>query len=128
MTVDVDLDSVRIAVVLHDEPNPRDLKLLRRLVERNGTWVLVKVFAAVAVWLVLHLTRAALVLVVRLLTGAMARADRYASTTALTPPTQRGTHYFDAHNGTDYDPHHFEHVPVGYGPPGGRMHWEAAHA
>lgn len=37
MTVDVDLDSVRIAVVLHDEPNPRELKLLRRLVDLGQT-------------------------------------------------------------------------------------------
>ncbi|MEV6621041.1 hypothetical protein AB0M83_02535 [Amycolatopsis sp. NPDC051106] len=102
--------------------------LLRRLVERNGTWVLVKVFTAMAVWLGLHLTRAVLVLVVRLLTAAMARADRYATTAVLTPPTRRVNHYFDAHNGTDYDPHHFEHVPAGHGPPGPRMHWEAAHA
>lgn len=103
--------------------------LLRRLVERNGTWVLCKVFAAVTVWLVLHLTRAALVLVVRLLTWAMARADRYASTQVLTPPTRRVNHYFDAHNTHDYDPHHFEHAAsAGHGPPGPRMHWEAAHA
>ena len=104
--------------------------LLRRLVERNGTWVLVKVFAAMAVWLGLHLTRAVLVLVVRLLTGAMARADCYTTAAVLTPPRRRVNHYFDAHNGTDYDPHHFEHPtsPAGHGPPGPRMHWEAAHA
>lgn len=108
--------------------------LLRRLVERNGTWVLVKVFTAVAVWLGLHLVRAVLVLLVRLLTGAMARADRYATAAVLTPPTRRVNHYFDAHNGHDYDPHHFEHATPaagrspGHGPPGPRMHWEAAHA
>jgi hypothetical protein len=104
--------------------------LLRRLVERNGTWVLCKVFTAMAMWLGLHLTRAVLVLIVRLLTGAMARADRYTTAAVLTPPTRRVNHYFDAHNGTDYDPHHFEHTtsPAGHGPPGPRMHWEAAHA
>jgi hypothetical protein len=104
--------------------------LLRRLVERNGTWVLCKVFAAVAVWLGLHLTRAALVLIVRLLTAAMARADRYTTATVLTPPARRVNHYFDAHNAHDYDPHHFEHTTglAGHGPPGPRMHWEAAHA
>jgi hypothetical protein len=104
--------------------------LLRRLVERNGTWVLCKVFAAMAVWLGLHLTRAVLVLVVRLLTGAMARADRYTTTAVLTPPAGRVNHYFDAHNAHDYDPHHFEHTtsPAGHGPPGPQMHWEAAHA
>ncbi|MEV7092309.1 hypothetical protein AB0M80_05650 [Amycolatopsis sp. NPDC051045] len=104
--------------------------LLRRLVERNGTWVLCKVFAAVTVWLGLHLARAVLVLLVRLLTGVMARADRYASAQVLTPPTGRVNHYFDGHNATDYDPHYFEHAApaAGHGPPGARMHWEAAHA
>ncbi|QRP47419.1 hypothetical protein [Amycolatopsis sp. FDAARGOS 1241] len=102
------------------------LFLLRRLVERNGTWVLVTVFTAVAVWLGLHLARAALVLVVRLLACVMARADRYASTRVLTPPPRRVNHYFDGHNGSDYDPHHYEHGHTP-GPAPGR-YWEAAHA
>jgi hypothetical protein len=109
--------------------------LLRRLVERNGTWVLVKVFAAMAVWLGLHLTRAVLVLAVRLLTAAMARADRYTTAAVLTPPRGRVNHYFDAHDTTGYDPHHHDpryrgHTtsPAGQPPPGPRMHWEAAHA
>ncbi len=103
--------------------------LLRRLVERNGTWVLCKVFAAVALWLGVHLTRAVLVLIVRLLTAVMARADRYATTAVLTAPTRRVNHYFDAHNATDYDPHPFERASAaGHGPPEPRMYWEAAHA
>ncbi|WP_328614528.1 hypothetical protein OHS58_48510 [Amycolatopsis sp. NBC_00348] len=120
-----------------DNPNPipdtaaETVLLLRRLVERNGTWALCKVFAALALWLGLHLTRAALVLVVRILTWAMARADRYATTAVLTPPTGRVNHYFDAHNAHDYDAHHFEPTTspmAGHGPPGPRTHWEHAHA
>ncbi|MEV6832849.1 hypothetical protein [Amycolatopsis sp. NPDC051102] len=119
-----------------DEPadTAATVLLLRRLVERNGTWVLVQVFAAMAVWLGLHLTRAVLVLIVRLLTGAMARADRYTTTAVLTEPRGRINHYFDAHDSTGYDPHHHDPryrgdtSPSGHGPPGPRMHWEAAHA
>ncbi|WP_233223247.1 hypothetical protein [Amycolatopsis sp. CA-128772] len=102
--------------------------LLRRLVERNGTWALTTVVAALTVWLGVHLARAVLVLVVRILTGAMARLDRWITARVLTPPTGRVNHYFDGHNATDYDPYHHDHdhrtCP---GPVPGRA-WEAAHA
>lgn len=110
----------------HGDGSAETVLLLRRLVERNGTWALTTVVAALAVWLGVHLARAALVLVVRVLTGAMARLDRWITRRVLTPPAARVNHYFDAHNGTDYNPHHHDHDHMP-GPVPGRA-WETAHA
>jgi len=96
-------------------PNP-SAALLARLLERNGTWALLRVFAALALFLVLHLIRIPLVLLARILAGVMSRLDGYTTRCVATPPRGPINHYFDPHN-THLSP----------GPPG-RMHWEAAHA
>ncbi|MBE1502671.1 hypothetical protein H4696_009771 [Amycolatopsis lexingtonensis] len=96
-------------------PNPT-AALLGRLLERNGTWALLRIFAALALFLVLHLIRIPLVLLARILAGVMARLDGYATTHVTREPAGPINHYFDPHT---THPH-----PA----PAGRMHWEAAHA
>ena len=96
--------------------------MLRVLLERNGTWALCKVFAALAVFLVLHLVRAALVLLVRFLAGCMNLADGYATRHLTRAPSGPVNHYFDPH--TD----HPVPRPRGAGPPDRYPHWEVAHA
>ncbi|SEB48833.1 hypothetical protein SAMN04489727_2134 [Amycolatopsis tolypomycina] len=97
-------------------PNP-DAALLGTLLERNGTWALLRVFAALALFLALHLIRIPLVVAARILAGVMARLDAYATRRVSTPPRGPINQFFDPHN-THPSP----------GPPPGRMHWEVAHA
>ncbi|MET8847996.1 hypothetical protein [Amycolatopsis sp. NPDC004625] len=96
-------------------PNP-GMALLGRLLERNGTWALLRVFTALALFLVLHLIRIPLVLLARVLAGVMARIDGYATTHVAREPSGPINHYFDPHN---THPH-----PGQPGP----MRREAAHA
>jgi hypothetical protein len=97
-------------------PSNPSAALLFRLLARNGTWALLRVFAALALFLVLHLIRIPLVVLARILAGVMARVDDYTTRRVATPPRGPINQFFDPHN-THPSP----------GPPG-RMHWEAAHA
>lgn len=90
-------------------------RLLFTLLERNGTKSLLKVFGGLALFLVLHLARIPLVLVVRVLAGVMERLDTYVTERVAEAPDGPINHYFDPHT---------HPVP---GPPG-RHHWEAVHA
>ncbi|OLZ56357.1 hypothetical protein BS330_18335 [Amycolatopsis keratiniphila subsp. nogabecina] len=65
------------------------------LLERNGTWALLKVFAAFTVFLALHLARIPLVLLVRILAGVIARVDGYTTRQITTAPTGPINHYYD---------------------------------
>ncbi|MBB5852506.1 hypothetical protein ACFQ05_04395 [Amycolatopsis umgeniensis] len=69
--------------------------LLRMLLERNGTWVLCKVFGAFALFLALHLIRIPLVLLVRVLAGVIGELDGYTSRQITTPPRGPINHYYD---------------------------------
>ncbi|MFD5245670.1 hypothetical protein ACFWIW_14050 [Amycolatopsis sp. NPDC058340] len=69
--------------------------LLRMLLERNGTWALLKVFGAFALFLALHLARVPLVLLVRILAGVVARVDGYTTRQITTAPAGPINHYYD---------------------------------
>ncbi len=98
-----------------ESPRPEPgVALLARLLERNGTWALLRIFAALALFLALHLIRIPLVLTVRVLAGVMARLDGYATTHVTRAPAGPINHYFDPH--------------TTHPARAGRMHWEAAHA
>ncbi len=69
--------------------------LLRMLLERNGTWVLCKVFGAFALFLLLHLARIPLVLLARVLAGVIGELDGYTTRQITTPPAGPINHYYD---------------------------------
>ncbi|MFD6073280.1 hypothetical protein [Amycolatopsis lurida] len=69
--------------------------LLRMLLENRGTWALCKVFVAFAVFLMLHLVRIPLVLLVRILAGVIGELDGYTTRQITTPPRGPINHYYD---------------------------------
>lgn len=69
--------------------------LLRMLLERNGTWALCKVFGAFFLFLLLHLARIPLVLLVRVLAGVIGELDGYTTRQITTPPKGPVNYYFD---------------------------------
>jgi hypothetical protein len=68
--------------------------LLRNLLDRNGTAALLRVFAGLTLFLVLHLIRIPLVLVSRVLEGVMARVDRYTLAQVSRSPRGPINYYF----------------------------------
>lgn len=78
--------------------------LLGMLLARNGTAALLRVFGLVALFLVLHLIRIPLVLLVRVLDGVMSRVDACATAQVTTRPRGPINHYFDP--ATRWEPAH----------------------
>jgi hypothetical protein len=64
------------------------------VLEHRGTAALLRVFGAVALFLVLHLIRIPLVLVAAVLEGVMRRVDGYATRAASAPPVRPINHFF----------------------------------
>ena len=79
-------------------------ELLRMLVERNGTAALLRVFAALTLFLTLHLIRILLVLLVRVLDGVMSRVDTYTTAQVTARPRGPINHYFEP--ATRWEPAH----------------------
>ncbi|MFE5571263.1 hypothetical protein ACFQ68_40130 [Amycolatopsis japonica] len=84
--------------------------LLRMLLERNGTWALLKIFGALTLFLALHLARVPLVLLVRILAGVIARVDGYTTRQITTAPTGPINHYYDP--ATTMSAGSWEHIRV----------------
>lgn len=64
------------------------------VLDRHGTRALLRLFGALAVFLLLHLLRIIPVLIARVLECALQRVDEYAATLADRPPPPAVNHFY----------------------------------
>ncbi|GAB3003517.1 hypothetical protein LWP59_27530 [Amycolatopsis acidiphila] len=69
------------------------------VLERRGTWVLLKFAATFAVFMLLHLLRIPLVLVARVLEVCLRRLNGFAARLATAPPRGPVNQFFQPSNG-----------------------------